>query len=497
VKLVRDAFSAQKIEAVGIAVEPGKESWLYSSVLRLTASQEKSMLRKAPVFHYRRCCGIDVHKETVVVHVLAPEGTRGKGVRKSFGTMHAALINLRTWLKLLKVTDIAMESTGIYWMPVWHVLEDPAFTLLLANPQQLKALQGRKSDQRDAKRIAEFLQDRRLDGSFVPPAAIRHLRILTRHRSALLHQRNEVHNQIRDLLEMTGIKLSSVASNLLGVSGQRILRALAAGEESAERLSWKAVGKLRQKEGEIKQAVRAEVGPFYRETLGFHLKHYDFLCAHLTELEGRIAKLMEPYSAEIALLVTIPGVDRLVAWQLIAELGADMAMFPDAEHCASWAGLSPGTQESAGVQYSGRTKKGNKHLRRVLTQAAWANTHRKDGYLRALFYRIKGRHDKKIAIVAVAHKILVIAYSMLKTKEVYRELGGDYFDRLNPERTVRRMIIRMAQMGYGVEIVQRPAPAVAPAPPVSPAVEEPAKRKRGRPRKYPLPENLNPEASTS
>ncbi len=169
------------------------------------------MLRKAPVFHYRRCCGIDVHKETVVAHVLAPDGIRGKGVRKSFGTMHAALIQLRTWLKLLKVTDIAMESTGIYRMPVWHVLEDPALTLLLVNPPQLKALQGWKSDQRDAKRIAEFPQDRRLDSSFVPPAAIRHFRILTRHRSALLHQRNEAHNQIPDLLEMTGIKLSSVA----------------------------------------------------------------------------------------------------------------------------------------------------------------------------------------------------------------------------------------------------------------------------------------------
>lgn len=381
------------------------------------------MRRKAPVFQYRRCCGIDVHKETVVVHVLAPDGTRGKGVRKSFGTMHAALVNLRTWLKLLKVTGIAMESTGIYWMPVWQVLEDPAFTLLLANPQQLKALQGRKSDQRDAKRIAEFLQDRRLDGSFVPPAAIRHLRILTRNRSALLHQRNEVHNQIRDLLEMTGIKLSSVASNLLWVTGQSILRALAAGVESAERLSWKAVAKLLQKEVEIKQAVRAEAGPFSRETLGFHLRHYDFLCAHLPELEGRIAKLMMPYSSEIALLTTNPGVDRLVAWQFIAELGVDMAAFPDSEHCASWAGLSPGTQESAGVQYRGRTKKGNKYLRRILTQAARANTHRKYGYLRALFYRIKGRHYKKKAIVAVAYQILVIACSMLRSKQVCRDLG--------------------------------------------------------------------------
>lgn len=459
------------------------------------------MLPRIPTLIYRRCCGIDVHKDTVVVHVMAADGTQGQGIRKSYGTMQSQLVALRTWLKQLKVTHIAMESTGVYWMPVWNVLEDPAFELLLANPQQLKALQGRKSDQRDAKRIAEFLQDRRLDGSFVPPAAIRQLRLLTRHRVSLLQQRNEVHNQIRDLLEMNGIKLSSVASDIMGVSGQRILRALVKGEASAEQMSWKAVGKLRKKEGDIKQAMKPEFGPFYRTMLKMFLANYDFLTKQLTEFEAEIEKAVLPYAEQMTLLQTIPGVEKIAAWQLIAELGVDMNVFPDAEHCASWAGLSPGSQESAGVMYSGRTKKGNKYLRRVLTQSGWANSHRKDGYLRAVFFRIKARAGTKKAVIAVAHKLVVIAYSILKTKEPYRELGGDYFDKLNPERTAQRLLLRIAKLGYEVEIKQRPVPAVAPvkeAPSVvEVAVEEPVKKKRGRPRKSPPPGILNPEASTS
>ena len=450
---------------------------------------------------YRRCCGIDVHKDTVVVHVMAPDGTQGQSVRKSFGTMQSSLIGLRTWLKQLKVTHIAMESTGVYWMPVWNVLEDPAFTLLLANPQQLKALQGRKSDQRDAKRIAEFLQDERLDGSFVPPAEIRHLRILTRHRVSLLQQRNEVHNQIRDLLEMNGIKLSSVASDIMGVSGQRILRAMVDGEASAERLSRKAVGKLRKKEGEIKQAMKPEFGSFYRTMLKMFLANYDFLSKQLTEFEAEIEKAVLPFAEQMVLLQTIPGVEKIAAWQLIAEMGVDMSVFPDGEHCASWAGLSPGSHESAGVRQSGRTKKGNKYLRRVLTQSGWANSHRKDGFLRAVFFRIKARAGAKKAVLAVAHKLVVIAYSILKTKEPYRELGGDYFDKLNPERTAQRLLVRITKLGFDVEIKRRPVPAVAPVVEavsvVEVAVEEPVKKKRGRPRKSAPVGILNPEVSTS
>ena len=445
----------------------------------------------------RRCAGLDIHKDTVVVCVLSADGTRGKLMRKTFGTFRGDLIRMRVWLKQLSVTHIAMESTGVYWMAVWNILEDPAFRLLLANPRQLKALQGRKSDQRDAKRIAEFLQDERLDGSYVPPAEVRQLRILTRQRVSLLEARNEVHNQIRDLLEMTGIKLSSVASDIMGVSGQRILRALAAGEESAERLSWKLRGKLRKKSAQIKEAMKAEFTEFHRNMLTLYLKHFDFLTGQVEWLEAKLTEHMAPYAQQVKLLDSIPGIDQIVAWNLLAELGPDMSVFPDAAHCASWAGLSPGTEESAGVQRSGRTKKGNRYLRRILTQAAWANSHCKDGYLRTFFFRVKARRGWGRAIVAVAHKLLVIAYNMLKTGEEYKELGGDYFDRLHPERTAQRLVLRLEKMGY--TFVTPPVPPVRAEQPRDVVAQQeplqPAKPKRGRPRKIVAVEAVNSSVS--
>jgi transposase len=399
---------------------------------------------------YRRCCGMDVHKDTVVVCVLPPDGEAGGVLRKTYGTFRNDLGRLRGWLKLLKVTEIAMESTGVYWRPVWNVLEGHEFQLLLVNPAQVKALQGRKSDQRDAQRIAEFLQDRRLDASFVPPPEIRELRYLLRHRLSVLYQRNEVHNQIRDLFETANIKLSSVASNLLGVSGRRVIEAMIAGEESPELLSWKVRGRLRQKEKLVRQSLKGCFNEFHRMMLRTHYQHYGFLSGQLQELEAEIARRMVPYAEQVTRLTTIPGVDQIVAWHLIAEMGTDMSVFPDADHAASWAGLSPGTCESAGQQLTGRTKKGNKYLRRVLTQAAWAAAHCKQGYLRAFFYRVKARRGWGRAIFAVAHKILVIAYCILKTGTCYRELGSNYFDRLHPERTAKRLVQRLAQLGFDV-----------------------------------------------
>lgn len=397
---------------------------------------------------YRRCCGLDVHKQTVVVCLLPPDGEEGKIVRKTFGTFRNELARMRGWFKQNKVTHIAMESTGVYWMPVWNVLDEHGFELLLVNPTQVKALQGRKSDQRDARRIAEFLQDGRLDGSFVPPREIRELRQMLRHRQSLLEQRNEVHNQIRDLLETANFKLSSVATDLMGLTGRNILHALAGGLDSPERLSWKARGTLRKKEAKIKEAMKGQASEFFRWMLQSHLDQYDFLTGHVAKYEGKIAEHMAPYEEQILLLVTITGVERLVAWNLIAELGADMSVFPSAAHCASWAGLAPGTHESAGKQLTGRTKKGNRTLRRILTQSAWANTRCKTGYLKAFFLRIRARSGWSKAIVATAHKILVIAYSILKNKQPYQDLGVDYYDRLNPEKTIRKIQQRLARIGF-------------------------------------------------
>lgn len=401
---------------------------------------------------YRRCCGMDIHKDTIVVCVLAPDGQTGPGVQKSYGTFRNDLARMRGWLKMLKVTEIAMESTGVYWRPVWNVLEGHGFRLLLVNPAQVKALQGRKSDQRDARRIAEYLHDNRLDASFVPPQEIRELRQMLRHRLSLLQERGEVHNQIRDLFETANLKLSSVATDLMGVSGRRIIEAMIAGEDSPELLSWKVRGRLRKKEKLVRESLKGCFNDFHRMMLKAHYEHYQFLSGQIQAFEAEIEKRMAPYAKQIEGLMTIPGVERIVAWHLIAELGADMSVFADADHCASWAGLSPGSCESAGKQMSGRTKKGNKYLRRVLTQAGWAASRCKRGYLRAFFHRVKARRGWGRAIFAVAHKILIIAYCILKDGQPYHELGDDYFDRLHPERTAKRLLQRLERLGLSVVV---------------------------------------------
>jgi transposase len=409
---------------------------------------------------YRRCCGMDVHKDTVVVCVLPAVAQAGTVIRKTYRTFYSDLNRMRCWLQLLKVTEIAMESTGVYWRPIWNVLEEHGFRLLLVNPAQVKALQGRKSDRRDAQRIGEYLQDERLDASFVPPPEIRELRSLLRHRVHLLEMRNQVHNQIRDLFETANLKLSSVASDLLGLSGRNIIEAMIAGQDSPERLSWKVRGNLRKKERLVKEAMKGCFNDFHRLMLKTDYQHYQFLTGQVQECEAEVARRMLPHQQRVELLMGIPGVDRITAWHLIAELGLDMSIFPDADHCASWAGMSPGSCESAGKQLSGRTKKGNKYLRRVLAQSAWAASRCKQGYLRAFFYRVKARRGWGRAIVAVGHKILVIAYTMLKTGLPYQDLGTDYFDKLHPERTTRGLVQRLERLGHSV--ILGPSPTANP-----------------------------------
>lgn len=362
---------------------------------------------------------------------------------------------MRTWFKQLKVTEIAMESTGVYWRPVWNVLENEGFHLLLVNPAQVKALAGRKSDGRDAQRIAQFLQDGRLDASFVPTPEMRELRMLLRHRVSLLEQRNEVHNQIRDLFETANVKLSSVVSDLLGVTGRRIIEALVGGEKSPEILSWKVRGSLREKEKLVKESLKGYFNEFHRTMLEAYYKHYQFLTQQVADFEQRISARMEPYSRKVELLVTIPGVDQIVAWTMIAELGVDQSVFPDADHCASWAGMAPGENQSAGKKKRTRCRKGNKALRRVLTQAAWAASHCKKGYLPRFFRRVKANADWGRAIIATGHKILIIAFQMLKTDTPYRDLGDDYFDKRNPVRTTRNLVARLEALGHHVHLTKK------------------------------------------
>jgi transposase len=295
-------------------------------------------------------------------------------------------------------------------------------------------------------------QDRRLDPSFVPPLGIRQLRQLLRHRLALLQQRNETHNQIRDLFETASVKLSSVLSDLLGLSGRRIIEAMIAGQESPDLLSWKLCGRARSKEKLVRESLKGCFDAFHRQVRGSLYRQYQFLTSEIGLLEEELNRRMEPHGEKIDLLCTIPGVDRVVAWNLIAELGSDMDVFPSADHCASWAGLVPGENESAGKQQSARCRKGNKYLRRILAQSAWASSRCKRGYLRSLFFRIKARRGWAKAIVAVAHKILVIAWSMLKNNTPYTALGEDHFDRLHPDRTVHRLVSRLQRLGHNVTL---------------------------------------------
>jgi transposase len=405
---------------------------------------------------YRRCCGLDVHKETVVVCVLPPDGREGAPVKKVYGTFRSELIRMRVWLKQMKVTEIAMESTGVYWRPIWNVLEEQGFErLMLVNPVQVKALKGRKSDGRDCQRIAEFLQDKRLDASFVPPVEIRELRQLLRHRLNLLHERNRIHNQIRDLFETAGVKLSSVMSDLLGTSGRGIIEAMIAGEESPSRLCWRLRGTLQRKQKQVQESLKGCFNAFHRMMLESLYGQYRDLTGRIETFEMRIEEHMAPYADKVTLLCGIPGVDRIVAWSLIAELGADMSVFPSANHCASWAGLVPGTNESAGKPISTRCRKGNKFIRRVLAQAAWAASHTKRSYLCALFARLKLRRGWSKAIVAVAHKILIFAFKVLETGLPYQDLGNDYFDQLNPARATRKALGRLERLGWQVQLSPR------------------------------------------
>jgi transposase len=414
---------------------------------------------------YRRCCGIDVHKDAVTVCVLVMgEAGRREARKKEFRTYWKDLQRLKLWLYASKVEAVAMESTGVYWKPVWHALEGH-FPLLLANPFHMKNIPGRKTDQNDSEWIADLMAHGLLRPSFVPPREIQQLRDLTRYRVKLASEHNRVHNRIAKVLEDANIKLGSVASDILGATGRRIIHALIAGEQRPEWLADKAMSSLRNRREELRLALRGEVTEHHRYLLAELMDDVARVEDKMQRVEAAIQAQMKPHESVIERLITIPGVDVVTAWTLIAELGLDMSVFPDADHAASWAGLVPGSYESAGKRKSTRTRKGNRWLRRALCQSAWAVTRKKDCYLAAHFYRRASRSGHKKAIVATAHEILIIAYHLLRDGGVYREAGGDYFDRLHPERARRRLAARLERLGF--EVVLKPrteSTAVAPAP---------------------------------
>jgi transposase len=408
---------------------------------------------------YTRCAGLDVHKKTVsaCISVCDARSTKQQQVRV-FGTFTSDLLALADWLKEHGVTHVAMEATGVYWRPIWAVLEGQ-FEQMLVNPQHIKAVPGRKTDTKDCEWIADLLQHGLLKGSFVPPTPIQDLRDLTRYRAELRQSQNRVANRIQKFLEQANLKLSSVASNALGVSGRQMLEAIIAGQDNPHQLAQMARGQLRKKIPQLEQALQGRVRDHHRFLLAEYLDEWESLGERIRRMEIEVDKRIGPFESAVALWQTMPGVERVTACNLVAEIGVEMNQFPTAPQLASWAALCPGNHESAGKRKSGKTREGNKWLRRSLCQAAWAVTRKKNCYLSAQFKRLAARRGVKRAVMAVAHTMLIIGYHMLKTGKGYYELGGNYLEQINKHQLQRYFVKRLQRLGLSVTVEPTSEPA--------------------------------------
>jgi len=406
-----------------------------------------------------RCCGLDVHQETVVACLLIGlAGARPSKEVRTFGTMTRDLEALCDWLKAAGVTHVGMESTGVYWRPVYAVLEGH-FDLIVGNARHIRNVPGRKTDVKDAEWIADLVRHGLITKSFVPPAPLRDLRELLRYRRKLMESQAAERNRLLKLLETANIKLASVASDVFGVSGRAMLKALIEGNASAEEMAALAKGQLRRKRAELVLALDGKMKEHHRFLLAMQLRRLEAAEQDVAALDLRIAERLEPYRAQHALLMQIPGVDWVVAAVLIAEIGVDMSVFLSAYHLASWAGVCPGNHESAGKQKSGRAGKGNVHLRTMLVGADISAGHTKGSYLKDKYYRLKARRGALRAALAIAHKILVAAYHMLAKGLAYRDLGAAYLDQSGQRRTVANLQRRLERLGYHVTL-QRTAEVV-------------------------------------
>jgi transposase len=406
---------------------------------------------------YPRCAAIDVHKRTAVASVgWVDEHGRRRRQTRTFSTMTADIERLRAWLAELGVTHVAMESTGVFWKPLFNVLEE-RFIVVLANAAHVKAVPGRKTDVRDSEWLLELMQHGLIRGSFIPPAEIRALRDLSRYRTSLIQERTREANRIQKVLEDANIKLAAVASDVLGVSGRQMLEAIIAGETDPRVLADLAKRKLRRKQAELEQALTGRVQAHHRLLLRELLDHVDYLDRAIARVSAVIEARTRPFAAALALLCSIPGVKQRTAEVLLAEIGADMGRFPSARHLCSWAAVCPGNHESGGKRRSGQTRKGNRWLRAALLQAAWAAVRVKGGYFGAQFRRVARRRGEKKAAVAVAHSLLTVVYHVLKDGAPYEELGAAYFDRLEPGKLARYHLRRLAELGYGVYLEPPPA----------------------------------------
>jgi len=401
---------------------------------------------------YERCCGLDIHKRTVVACLITP-GLTGAPIKevRSFGTMTDELMQLADWLATNGVTHVAMESTGVYWKPVWNLLE-AQFALLLVNARHVKAVPGRKTDAKDCEWLADLLRHGLLRGSFVPDRDQRELRELTRYRTSLVQERSAEINRLQKTLEGANIKLGDVATDIMGLSSRQMLAALAGGETDAGAMAQLAQGRLRDKLPALERALAGSIGAHQRFLLARQLAHIDFLDAAIAEVSAEIAERLRPCEDEMQRLATIPGIGRRTAEILVAEIGTDMSRFPTSGHLASWAGMCPGNDESAGKRRSGKTRKGSPWLRSALIEAARAAGRSKRTYLSAQYHRLAARRGTKRAAVAVGHTILLIIYRLLSEGDVYRDLGDRYFDERDRHAVERRLISRLEGLGYKVSL---------------------------------------------
>ncbi len=409
---------------------------------------------------HTHCAGLDVHKKVVVAAIIVPGKEKGlyKETR-SFETMTGELLALSDWLMSQGVTYVAMESTGEYWKPIFNILENN-FEVLLVNAQHISKVPGRKTDVSDAEWIADLLRHGLLSPSFIPPLGQRELRELTRYRSTFVKEKATLVNRVQKVLESANIKLSSVASNVIGVSGRAILEAIVADQTTPEQMAELSKGRLREKRTQLTQALEGRVKPHHRFVLTELLTQIDSLDETIAHFNQEIEQYCRPFEEAVVLLDTIPGIARETAEIIVSEIGMDMSRFPSAAHLSSWAGVAPGNNESAGKRRSGRTTQGNKPLGVALNQAAHAAAHTRNTYLSAQYHRLAGRRGNKRAIMAVAHSILVIAYHMIKNNVPYEDLGADYFDKRRPETTSKRLVRRLEQLGYHVSLQPSPTPTL-------------------------------------
>jgi transposase len=400
---------------------------------------------------YERCAGLDVHKDSVVACArVVSDGALSQEVR-TFSTTTTGLLALSDWLAEYSCTHIVMEATGVYWKPVWHILEE-SFELVLANAGHVRNVPGRKTDVNDATWLADLLAHGLIRGSFVPPTSIQELRTLTRTRKQLVREKSQHVQRIQKTLEDANIKLDSAVSDVMGVTGRAILNALAEGEADPKVLAGMARGNLRAKRDTLEEALRGRVTRHHRFLLKLHLDQIAALELAISTVEEELGGLLEPFREKVQRLITMPGISDVLAQVVVSEIGLDMARFPTVGHLISWAGLCPRNDESAGKRRSTRLRKGAPWLKTALVQAAWAAVRSKGTYLRAQFLRVKSRRGSKKAILAVASSMLTAIYFMIRDGVDYRDLGASHFDRLDQKKTISRLVRRLEELGCAVEL---------------------------------------------